>query len=111
MPGLCSWFSESLTGIIIHYRTLCKLRARLDQARGSLRSARQQGEPIDAHVTACFNAFVQVHFARLTLMKFVAETISATHDLGYHSNTKVAMLASLSSALISTYSQSAKLWK
>jgi len=111
--GNLAWLSESATGLLITLIVVKKQSEAFKAALAAWRAALSGGrlEEGRSHGAIAFAQWVKYHFALVTLFKWAGECVAASHDNGYHGYTKAALAGSLLSSVISTYAQSAKLWK
>lgn len=111
--GNLAWLGESATGFLI---TLIVVKKQADAYKAAFkawRTALSSGKLEEARSLGAiaFAQWVKYHFSLLTLVKWLGETVAASHDNGYHTASKAAIAGSLVSAVVSTYAQSAKFWK
>ena len=118
--GNAGWFTESLFGLVLTLRALQADVLAFKQARDAYKAvaaadarggqAAPSSDALRAAAQAVFAARVKVHFGQIAAIKWACETFAATHDLEGHTYTKLAYLASLVSASVSTYAQASKTW-
>lgn len=112
--GNFGWFTESAACLILHFLSLNKAIKHYKDAKLAYKNAvnEKPSNPAATRAAAVtlFKAYTVLHFSRITFAKFVCEVVASTHDLGYHSYTKIALASSLLSAVSSTYSNTSKHW-
>jgi len=111
MPGNYCWLTESVSGFIIHGLRLREASVKLLNTRKLYQTTKAgESDPnlVYTQKQSYLKALVALHMAQVNFTKWVCEVMAASHDSKFHSNTKLALISSLISAFVSTYSHSTK---